>query len=118
VLGHEQEAEEHFKKAEELLEKTTEVAPEQPESYFMRGEIALVGGFYNKSYELFCEVENRMDKNREYYFYHEKFNHITVLNKQGICLKQLGRKEEAKVVGKKILQLEPENKLGKLLIAD
>ncbi|HOQ32746.1 MAG TPA: CDC27 family protein [Candidatus Hydrogenedens sp.] len=118
VLGHLQESEEHFKKSEELLEKTTEVAPEQPESYFMRGEIALIGEFYNKAYELFCEVENRMDKNREYYFYHEKFNYITILNKQGICLKQLGKKEEAKKIGTKILQLDPENKLAKLLLTD
>lgn len=118
VLGHLTEAEEHFKKAEELLEKTTEVAPEQPESYYMRGEIALLGEFYNKAYELFHEVENRMDKNREYYFYHEKFNYLTVLNKQGICMKQLGKKEEARAIGNKILQLDPENKLGKLLVKD
>lgn len=118
ILGHLKEAEEHFKKAEELLEKTTEVAPEQPESYFMRGEIALVGEFYNRAYELFGEVENRMNKNREYYFYHEKFNYITVLNKQGICLKQLKKKEEARAIGNKILQLDPENKLGKLLVGE
>jgi len=116
VLGRLEDTEEHFKKAEELLEKTTEVAPEQPESYYMRGEIALAGEYYNKAYELFCEVENKIDKNRFYYFYHEKFDIITVLNKQGICLKQLGKKEEAKEVGKKILQLDPENKLGKILL--
>ncbi len=116
VLGLIENAEEHFKKAEELLEKTTEVAPEQPESYFMRGEIALLGGYYNKACELFCEVENRMDKNRNYYFYHEKFDYITVLNKQGICLKQTGKKEEAKTIGKKILELDPNNKLAKLWV--
>jgi len=115
VLGFLEQAEEHFKKAEELLEKTTEVAPEQPESYYIRGEISLLGEFYNKALELFRKVESQIDKNRTYYFYHEWFNIITVWNKQGICLKQLGKKEEAHEIGKKILERDPNNKFGKLL---
>lgn len=115
ILGFLEESEEYFNKAEQVMEKSTEVAPEQPESYYLRGEIYLAKEHYNKACEFFKEAEKRIQRDRTYYFYHEVFRWIDTVGKQGICLLQLGKTDEAKKIGAIILEADPENRIGKML---
>ncbi|MCX8064126.1 MAG: tetratricopeptide repeat protein [Candidatus Hydrogenedentes bacterium] len=114
VLGFVEKSEEILQKAEDLMGKSAEVSPDQPETYFLRGEIALLQGKFSKALEFFKETEKHLSgENRTYYFYHESFNLAVVLAKQLICLKHLEKREDAKKLAEKILSIEPDNKLAK-----
>lgn len=117
VLGFIEKSEESLQKAEELIGKSVEVSPDQPETYFLRGEIALLEGKYSKALDLFREAEKHLiSEHRKYYFYNEVFDLTQILVKQAICLKQLKKVEEAKKIAEKILKLAPENKLAKSIM--
>jgi len=106
---------EHFKRADVLLEKSIETSPDQPEGYYLRGELHFVQEEFVKALDNYRAAEDRAEPEQHYAAYGEHFGRIDILAKRGLCLQRLGRVEAAQKAGAQILQIDPENKIGQAL---
>jgi len=97
------------------IEKSIDLTPEAPEGYFLRGEIAFVQERYLEALDNYRTAESRTQPDASYSVFGETFSRLEVLVKQGLCMQRLGDNEAARAVGQRILQLNPEHKLGRAL---
>lgn len=112
LVGFLEAAIEAFDSADALLEKSIEGHPEQPESYYLRGELKFAQENFAAALEAFNAAESHMDADTHYYSYGEHFDMTAVLAKRGMCLYRLDRFEEARALGKDVLERDPKNKMG------
>ncbi len=108
-------AAEAFESADHLLEKLIEGNPEQPEGYFLRGELNFARDNFAEALDAFQAAEQRMDGAAHYYSYGEHFDLVAVLAKRGMCLFRLERLADARALGEEILKRDPRNKIAALL---
>lgn len=104
--------------ADALIDRLIEASPEQPEGYYLRGQIYFLTGEYAKSLEHFNAALERAQPGRRYSVYNEQFDLVEILAGQGWCHKQTGDTEAAREAGRRILELKPGSKRGKWLTGE
>ena len=115
LTGDEELSRSSLKEADALLERSIELNPDQPESYFLRGEVNLNLGQLNTALDLFCCAAERLDERRRVAF-GEVFSCLDALAKQGVCLQRLGRAERAREIGEEVLRKDPSHRLAQSLV--
>jgi tetratricopeptide (TPR) repeat protein len=108
-------AEESLDQSDKLLEKSIELQPDQPEGYYLRGEVAMVRDQLPTALEHFRAAEDRAKRNQLYTAFGESFTYVDVLAKQGVCYQRLGNTDRAREIGERILQLQPDHPLAAAL---
>ena len=101
--------------AEATMTQSIETSPDQPEGYYLRGCIHFARENFADAIQDYREAESRATPDEHYSAYGERFNQRDILGRLGLCLQRLGRGEQAKDIGERILKEDPENKTGKLL---
>ncbi len=101
--------------ADELLNRIIETSPNQPEGFYLRGQIHFLMGDYVKALDNYRTAETRTLPNRHYCAYHEHFELLDVLSGQGWCMRQMGNEAGAKEIGLRILRIKPNSNRGRRL---
>ncbi|HIJ75055.1 MAG TPA: tetratricopeptide repeat protein [Candidatus Hydrogenedentes bacterium] len=104
-----------LEEADALLEKSVELNPDQPEGYYLRGEVNFLMDKLGTALEHFRRAENRAERGKTYTAFGETFFYVDVLAKQGLCLQRLGRNGPAKEIGIRIAEIDPGHKIGQAL---
>jgi tetratricopeptide (TPR) repeat protein len=104
-----------MQEADALLEQSIELNPEQPEAYYLRGEICFAQDDFPEALKHYREAADCADPSRHYAAFGEYFSYVDILAKQGLCFQRVGRLDRAREVGKKILKAYPDHKLGRAL---
>lgn len=115
LCGRLEAASEALKRAEALMEKAIETAPDQPESYYLRGEVQFALEHFPEALDSFRAAEDRSRMGEKYSSYGEYFTRLDILGRRGACLQRLGRVDDARAVGRQILEADPGHKLGRAL---
>lgn len=106
---------ESLRRADAVIEKSIETNPDQPEGYYLRGEVYYALEDFAKALDHFRSAEDRAQFGKQYVSYNERFTRIDIMAKRGFCLLRLGRREAAREVGEHILANDPNNRLGQTL---
>lgn len=115
LAGREDTAKEALAKAEALIDKYIETAPENPEGYYLRGEVLFARDKFSDALDSFRAAEDRCAEDAAFVSFGIRFGKVTILTKRALCLQRLGRDSDACIVGEQLLRLDPENTLGKML---
>jgi tetratricopeptide (TPR) repeat protein len=106
---------EALKSADHLLEKSIESSPNQPEGYYLRGEVCFVQDDFPKALDHYRAAETRAEAGKHYATYGEHFTHTDILARQGLCHQRIGNGAEARKLGEKIISIDADHKIGKIL---
>jgi tetratricopeptide (TPR) repeat protein len=98
-----------------LIEKAADLSPNQPEGYYLRGEVSFAQDQFSTALEHYMSAEQRSDSHKAYTAYGENFTLVDILAKQALCLQRLNKPERARDLGERILKLDPNHKLGQAL---
>ncbi len=104
-----------FDEADALLERSIESNPDQPEPYFLRGELNFARLNFAAALDAYQAAENRMADGVHYYSYGEHFELVNLLEKRGMCLLRLDRVQDAHALGREIQQMKPDSRVAALL---
>jgi tetratricopeptide (TPR) repeat protein len=104
-----------LEKADKVIEKYLEMNPGKPEGHYLRGEVAYVQDNFASALEYYRAAEDVAKPGRMYLAYGENFSLADVLAKQGVCLQRLDKPDKARELGKRVLDLDPNHKLGQAL---
>jgi len=115
LAGFIADSNEAFESADRLLEKLIEGNPEQPEGYYLRGELCFAQENFAAALDAYQQAESRLVSDAHYYTYGEHFDHIGVLGKRAMCLFRLERKDEARALGETIQEQDPDNRIAAML---
>jgi tetratricopeptide (TPR) repeat protein len=115
LAGFMEASAENFHRADALLEKSIETSPDQPEAYYLRGEIHWHAGEITKAFDFYQAADNRARPDEHYVAYGEHFTKMDILAKRGLCLQRMGQPDSARRVGEELLKLDPNHKIGQLL---
>jgi tetratricopeptide (TPR) repeat protein len=115
VSGDEAEALEALKKADALLEKSIELNPDQPEGYYLRGEVAAVRKQYSSALEQYLAAELRAEQGKFYAAFGENFTFVDILAKQGLCYRRFEKYDRVRALGERIAAIDPNHRLGQTL---
>ncbi len=113
--GDNQAAAEALENADTLMEKSLEVKPNNPEGYFLRGEVAYFRKHYGDALEHYDEALQHAESGRYYSAYGESFTRLDILGKKGLCYQALDRNERAREMGDAIVKEDPDHPIGKAL---
>jgi len=103
--------------ADALLEKLAEANTNRPEAYFLRGEVAFAREDFTAALEHYRAADSRADDGQVYSSYGERFSRLDILAKRGLCLQRLGEPGLAREMGERIVQVDPNHKIGQALAA-
>ncbi len=115
LSGDVNRSEEAFDTADRLIEKYVEVNPDNPEGYFLRGEIAFFQEQFPAALNHYREAERHTHPDKHYLAYGEQFVLVDVLAKQGLSLQRIGENASARELGKRIIAIAPDHKIGRAL---
>lgn len=115
LAGNHMLAEEALKEADALIEKTVELSPDNPEGYYLRGEVCFAQERFSAALDHFRNAEDRADPQKSYSAFGENFTRVDVMVKRALCLQRLGNIEDARALGQKVVELAPGHKLGQAL---
>lgn len=104
-----------FEQADDLLTRSLESSPEQPESHFLRGELYFARKNFVVALESFQAAQSHMDQTAHYYSYGEHFELADVLERRGMCLLRLDRYADARELATEILAIRPKSRVAALL---
>jgi tetratricopeptide (TPR) repeat protein len=117
LAGLGEESRDALHRADALMETTIESNPDAPEGYFLRGEVYFAREDWAKALENYRAADDRADPKTEYAAYGMHFNRLDILAKAGVCFQRLGRLEQAREVGRRIVEHNPDHKIGVALAA-
>ena len=106
-----------FHRADELMEKYIEINTDKPEGHFLRGEVAFFQQHFAKALDHFKAAQDVAEDARSYLAYGESFTKADILAKAGLCLQSMDELEQARAMGRRVLKLNPEHKIGQALRA-
>jgi len=112
LAGNNVLAEQSLQEAQNLIEKSVELSPDSPEGYFLRGEVAFAQEHFASALEHFRAAEDRVEPERCYSAFGENFGRVDVMAKRALCYQRLGNIDAAREVGKQILAMAPDHRLG------
>jgi len=102
--------------ADKILDQMIEAGPDQPEGYFLRGQILCLCREYNAALEAFRAAEDHAKPDIHYSAYHEHFELIDILAGQGYCLRKLRRDADAQAIARRMLTLKPDSKRAQQIL--
>lgn len=117
LSGNVEEANRAFQRADQLMEKYIESTADKPEGYYLRGEVAFFQQQYAAALDSFKAAQERSEDSKAYLAYGEPFTKADVLAKAGLCLQSMDELEQARSMGRRVLKLDPEHKIGQALRA-
>lgn len=115
LAGDQQLAQNALGRADTLIQKSVELNPNQPEGYYLRGEVSFALEDFASSLDHFRAAETKAEPEKYYTAFGENFSRIDIMIKQALCYQRLGRVDRAKEIGIGVLQLDPNHKLGNAL---
>ena len=118
LAGDEVTAKESLDAAERVLQKSIEMQPDQPESHYLRGELCFTRDQLASALEHYRAADDRTDSQdptKVYTAFGESFTQFDIWAKLGVCYQRLGKLDRASEMGKRILALDPEHRLGNAL---
>lgn len=107
-----------FKRAAGLIEKSIETSPEQPEGYYLRGEVRYHEDHFLEALENYQQAQQYADDARHYSSFGEHFTVVDLLARTGMCLKRLGRDDAVREVVTQLEKLAPAHAMISELQAD
>lgn len=116
LAGHPDVAATAFDQADALLEKLIEGNPDQPEAYYLRGELYFARVNFAAALDAYQAAENRMADATHYYAFGEHFELLDLLEKRGMCLLRLDRLADAREIGLEIQRTRPKSRIATLLV--
>lgn len=108
-------SQEALQEADALMQKSIEMNPTQPEGYYLRGEVAFTLDQFSTALEHYRAADDRADKSKVYAAFGENFAFVDILAKQALCYQRLDRPDRARDLGERIVQIDPNHKLGQSL---
>ncbi len=105
-----------FDEADALIKKSLELAPDSVEGHFLRGEVAMAMDQFATAVEEYRAASVHAQPETYYTAFGENFTWVDILARQGVCYQRLDRAEQAHVVARQILAIDPEHKLAKSLL--
>ncbi len=117
-LAGELDFEEALHRAESAIEKSIETSPDQPEGYYLRGEVHFTRADFGKALEDYTAADARAKPGKHYSAFNEHFDRADVLAKAGLCHERMGNAEGAREAGRQVLELNPEHAIGQSLAGD
>ncbi|MBN2309973.1 MAG: tetratricopeptide repeat protein [Candidatus Hydrogenedentes bacterium] len=115
LTGDSAVADASLERADALIEKSLELQSDQPEGYYLRGEVCFVRAKYADALEQYRAAEVRAERTGCYGAFGEAFTFVDILAKQGLCFQKLGKPDRAREMGRQIVEIDPEHALGKAL---
>lgn len=115
LAGRSEVAENALKEASALVEHSTELEPNAPESYYLRAEVCFTRGSFGEALDYFTAAEQRADPNKVYTAFGEYFSKWDMMAKRGLCFQRLGDLVSAREMGQQILLKNPEHRLAQML---
>jgi tetratricopeptide (TPR) repeat protein len=115
LAGDHVTSDEALNRADSLIEKSTELHPDDPEGYYLRGEVAFVREDFANAIDRFRAAETRTAKDKYYYAFGESFTLVDVLAKQALSYQRLGAIDKARALGIEIVRMDPEHRIGNAL---
>ncbi len=112
-LAGDPDFDEALHRAESAIEKSIETSPDQPEGYYLRGEVHFTRTDFGKALEDYIAADARAKSGRHYSAFNEHFDRADALAKAGLCHERMGNTERAREVGRQVLQLNPEHAIGR-----
>ena len=109
-------AQRNYGQAIELMDQSIDANPEQPTGYYLRGKTYFFQEHFSAALSDFETALEKADKNTHYAAYNDHFTILDILCMQGHCQELSGKNEEASGTGERILELAPDNEIGKRLI--
>jgi tetratricopeptide (TPR) repeat protein len=104
-----------FASAEKQLEKSIETSPDQPEGYYLRGELYYVQEDFAKALDSYAAARERAKADMHYSAFNEHFSVVDILGRQGMCQKRLGMAAPQRETAARILEMDPNNATGLML---
>ena len=104
-----------FDQADALLERSVEGNPDQPELFFLRGELQFARKNFVAALENFQRAIDLIDPAAHYYSYGEHFERPDALERLGMCLLRLERYADAHALAPQILAIRPKSRVAALL---
>lgn len=105
-----------LEEADAIVEKSVELSPDQPEGYFLRGEVCFAREAFHAALEHYRAAADRADSDRRYSAFGITFVRLDLLAKQGLCFQRLGQPDRARELGEQILKTNPDHKLARALL--
>ena len=115
--GTPEAAQRHYNQAVKLIDQSIDANPDQPTGYYLRGMAYFYQDNYSAAITDFDEALAKADQNSHYSAYNEHFTVLDILCMKGRCQEHFGHGGKARETGKRILELAPDNELGKRLFA-
>jgi anaphase-promoting complex subunit 3 len=109
-------AKQSLEEADTLLEKSIELNPDQPESYFLRGEVNFVREQFSTALDCYRDAEDRADDAKVYTAFGESFTLLDMMAKRALCLQRMGRDERARDAAERVLEKDPDHHLARSVI--
>jgi tetratricopeptide (TPR) repeat protein len=101
--------------AEKVLEQSLEMNPDQPEPWFLRGEVRFARDSLGQALEAYNEALPRAQPGHYYGAFGETFTRTDIMAKQAACYQRLGRGERAREIAREILEHAPDHPQARAL---
>ena len=115
LAGRNEIANQALKEASALVEHSTELEPNAPESFFLRAEVCFTQGAFAEALDYFSAAEQRAESGKVYTAFGEYFSKRDILGKRGLCFQRLGDFASAREMGRLILAEDPTHRLAQML---
>jgi tetratricopeptide (TPR) repeat protein len=115
LVGDASKSDEMLERAGKLIQKSIDMNPDNPEGYYLQGEVLFARERFADALESHRGAESRADATKAYTAFGENFARVDMLTKQGLCYQRLGRNEQARDLGELVLKIDPKHKLGQAL---
>jgi tetratricopeptide (TPR) repeat protein len=107
--GREELVPEAIKRADALIEKSIEGAPDQPEGYYLRGLLQDLLGDLGKALECYGQAVERALPDKHYAAYEEHFSLVDMLGRLGQMQLKAGNETAAAATFARLRELAPES---------
>lgn len=114
-LGNVTESREALQKARDIVNQFLNLKPDQVEGHFLLGETYYYEGTLDKAMENYQLAEKHAGDTLNFVAFGLAFSLTDLQSKLGLCYKRLGLKDKAQEMGERILDREPDNKVGREL---
>lgn len=115
LAGNHAAAAKAFEEADALIKDSMGGKGEHAEGHYLRGELAFHQNRDSAALEHYQAAEKLAESGKHYSVFGQSFAWTDILAKQGLCLQRMGETELARKMGARILDAEPNHKLGQAL---
>jgi len=105
-----------LKEADAVLAKSSELNPDQPEAYYLRGEVHFAREDFSKALEFYREADQRADAARRYSAYGHNFCQLDIWLRQAFCFQRLGLDDRAREMAERVIEIDPDHSVANALL--